>query len=214
MNEHTRNETKQKQPVWLWRGHCAFFGQIRSFTGIQEVTAPNPTTQPPHYLLCPILTSEFGEIWAAKLPFGMSGSVHKSKGETDFCPMKHMLRDFSSIQTYLNQSTSLWFPLHCTYQRLLPSVGTSNFLKPFTCIFSLDTNSMKQTRLVLLLSWQITRGRCRRGLWLAHTHNNSCRIPHLLISFQRFVFVVTFTNSHEVKFIFPSGSVSNYWHFR
>jgi hypothetical protein len=128
--------------------------------------------------------------------------------------MKHMLRDFSSIQTYLNQSTSLWFPLHCTYQRLLPSVGTSNFLKPFTCIFSLDTNSMKQTRLVLLLSWQITRRRCRRGLWLAHTHNNSCRIPHLLISFQRFVFVVTFTNSHEVKFIFPSGSVSNYWHFR
>ena len=134
--------------------HCGFFEQIRSFAGIQEVTAPNPTTQPPHYLLCPILTREFGEIWAAELPFGMSGSVHKSKGETDFCPMKHRPRDFSSIQTYLNQSTSLWFPLHCTYQRLLPSVCTSNFLKPFTCIFSLDTNSMltDKTSIVAILA--------------------------------------------------------------
>lgn len=57
------------------------------------------------------------------------------------------------------------------------TLRASNFLKPFTCIFSLETNSVKQTRLVLLLSRQITRRRCRRGLWLVRTHNNSARIP-------------------------------------
>ena len=78
----------------------------------------------------------------------MSGSVHKRKVETDFCPMKHMPNDFSSIQTYLNQSTSLWVHSSLYISTSSTSVGTSNFLKPFTCIFSLDTNSMKQTSLV------------------------------------------------------------------
>ena len=56
--------------------------------------------------------NEFLEIREARLPFGMAGSVHKRAGETDFCPTKHMPNDFSSIQIYLNQNTSL--RVHCS----------------------------------------------------------------------------------------------------
>lgn len=120
-------QTKQnRNNQYDYEGGTVDFWTIRSL-GYRRLQ--HQTTSHSHLTIYDIRFSPVSseKYEAAKLPFGMSGSVHKRKRRDWLLPQKLLVILFS--QTYLNQSTPCGFSLHCIYQRLLLSVGTSNFLE-------------------------------------------------------------------------------------